>query len=70
MKPSLEGAFTEVWRQALAENAKVAELGTERYTIRWTCVLLGDELRAVLRTMPSNEQLAELWKVANETTES
>jgi hypothetical protein len=31
MKPSFEQALIEVWRQSLAENAKVVALGTERY---------------------------------------
>jgi hypothetical protein len=29
-------ALTQVWRQALVENAKVVELGTERYPVRST----------------------------------
>jgi hypothetical protein len=36
MKPSLEGTLIEVWRQALVENTKVVELGTEHYPIRRT----------------------------------
>jgi hypothetical protein len=36
MELSFEQAFIEVWRQALAENAKSVELGSERYAIRRT----------------------------------
>src|SRR6266851_8760822 len=36
MKPSFEQALTEVWRQALVENAKVVEVGKEHYTVRRT----------------------------------
>jgi len=36
MNPSLEQTLIEVWRQALVENAKVVELGKERYSVRRT----------------------------------
>jgi hypothetical protein len=36
MKLSFEQALVEVWRQALVENAKVVELGSERYPVRST----------------------------------
>jgi hypothetical protein len=36
MKLSLEEALTDVWRQALVENANVVELGTERFPVRRT----------------------------------
>jgi hypothetical protein len=36
MKLSLEEALIEVWRQALVENAKTVELGSERYPVRST----------------------------------
>src|ERR1039458_7848793 len=36
MDLSFEQALTEVWRQALVENADVVELGTERYPVRLT----------------------------------
>jgi hypothetical protein len=36
MKLPLEEALIEVWRQALVENAKAAELGSERYPVRST----------------------------------
>jgi hypothetical protein len=34
MDPSFEQTLSEVWRQALVENAKVVELGRERYPVR------------------------------------
>jgi hypothetical protein len=33
---SFEQTLIEVWRQALVENAKVVELGVERYSVRQT----------------------------------
>lgn len=36
MNPSFEQTLFEVWRQALVENAKVVELGKERYPVRRT----------------------------------
>ena len=36
MNPSFEQALTEVWRQALIENANFVVLGTERYPVRRT----------------------------------
>ena len=36
MSPSFEQTLIEVWRQALVENAKVVELGKERYPVRKT----------------------------------
>jgi hypothetical protein len=36
MKLSFEQALIEVWRQALVENAKSVELGTERFAVRRT----------------------------------
>lgn len=36
MKLSLEETLIGVWRQVLAENAKVVLLGTERYPVRST----------------------------------
>src|SRR5271157_3830423 len=34
MNPSFEQTLSDVWRQALVENAKVVLLGTERYPVR------------------------------------
>jgi hypothetical protein len=36
MNLSFEQTLVEVWRQALAENAKVVVIGTERYPVRLT----------------------------------
>jgi hypothetical protein len=36
MKSSFEDTLTEVSRQALVENAKTVELGSERYPVRST----------------------------------
>jgi hypothetical protein len=36
MESSFQEALVDVWRQALVENAKVVELGTERYPVRQT----------------------------------
>ena len=36
MNLSFEQALIEVWRQALVENAKTVELGSERYPVRST----------------------------------
>lgn len=36
MGSSFEQTLIEVWRQALVENAKVVELGNERYPVRRT----------------------------------
>jgi hypothetical protein len=33
---SFEQALTEVWRQALVENAKIITLGAQRYAVRKT----------------------------------
>ena len=36
MKLSFEQALIEVWRQALVDNVKFVELGSERYPVRST----------------------------------
>ena len=36
MNPSFEQTLVEVWRQALVENAKIVEVGKERYPVRRT----------------------------------
>lgn len=36
MNMSFEQALIEIWRQALVENAKTVELGSERYPVRRT----------------------------------
>ena len=36
MKLSLEQTLIEVWRQTLVENAKVVELGADRFPVKGT----------------------------------
>jgi hypothetical protein len=36
MNPAFEQTLVDVWRQVLVEDAKVVELGTERYPVRLT----------------------------------
>jgi hypothetical protein len=36
MNTSFEQTLIDVWRQVLIENAKIVELGTERYPVRQT----------------------------------
>lgn len=36
MKRSLKETFVEVWRQALVENARFVQLGTQRYPVQRT----------------------------------
>lgn len=66
MELSFEQALTEVWRQALVENAKVVVLGTERYPVRRTpkrglrqvdFVFEGDEIRG----LEQNPQTKSRW---------
>jgi hypothetical protein len=56
MALSFEQTLIEVWRQALVEDSKVVELGTERYSVRRTpkrglrqgdFVLDGNEIRGL-----------------------
>jgi hypothetical protein len=66
MKSSLEQALIEVWRQALVENAKTVELGSERYPVRATpkrglrqvdFVFEGNEIRG----LEQNPQTKSRW---------
>ena len=66
MDSSFEQALIEVWRQALVENAKVVELGSERYPVRSTpkrglrqvdFVLDGNEIRG----LEQNPQTKSRW---------
>ena len=66
MNLSLEQALIKVWRQALVENAKVVELGTERYPVRSTpkrrlrqvdFVFDGNEIRG----LEQNPQTKSRW---------
>jgi hypothetical protein len=66
MKLSFEQILIEVWRQALVENAKVVELGSERYAVRSTpkrdlrqvdFVFEGNEIRG----LEQNSQTKSRW---------
>src|SRR5713226_2553561 len=66
MRSSCEKALVEVWRQALIENAKVVELGTQRYPVRRTpkrglrqvdFVFEGNEIRG----LEQNPQTKSRW---------
>ena len=69
MKLSLEQALIEVWRQALVENAKSVELGTERYPVRRTpkrglrqvdFILDGNEIRGLEQNPDTRSEWAKL----------
>src|SRR5277367_376947 len=66
MKLSLEESLIDVWRQALVEDAKVVELGKERYPVRRTpkrglrqvdFVFDGNEIRG----LEQNPQTKSRW---------
>ena len=78
MKPFLEEALTEVWRQALVENADVVVLGTERYPVRSTpkrrlrevdFVFDGNEIRG-LEQNPETTRKPVRSKVSSKRTAS
>jgi len=69
MKPFLEEALTEVWRQALVENADVVVLGTERYPVRSTpkrrlrevdFVFDGNEIRGLEQNPETKSRWAQM----------
>jgi hypothetical protein len=69
MKSSLHEALIEVWRQALVENAKVVQLGEERYTVRRTpkrglrqvdFVFDGKEIRGLEQNPETKSRWAQL----------
>jgi hypothetical protein len=69
MNPSVEQTFIKVWRQALAENAKVVVLGTERYPVRRTpkrglrqvdFVFDGNEIRGLKQNPETKSQWAQM----------
>jgi hypothetical protein len=69
MKLSLEEALTEVWRQALVENAKVVVLGKERYPVRLTpkrglrqvdFVFDGNEIRGLEQNPDTKSRWAQM----------
>lgn len=69
MDLSFEQALIEVWRQALVENAKTVELGTERYHVRSTpqrglrqvdFVFEGKEIRGLEQNPQTKSRWAQL----------
>jgi hypothetical protein len=69
MRLSFEKTLIEVWRQALVENAKVVELGKERYPVRRTpkrClrqvdfVFDGNEIRGLEQNPETKSRWAEM----------
>jgi hypothetical protein len=66
---SFEQTLIEVWRQALVENAKVVELGKERYPVRRTpkrdlrqvdFVFDGNEIRGLEQNPETKSRWAQL----------
>jgi hypothetical protein len=69
MNPSFEQALTEVWRQALIENANFVVLGTERYLVRLTpkrslrqvdFVFDGNEIRGLEQNPETKSRWAQM----------
>jgi hypothetical protein len=69
MSPSFEQTLVDVWRQVLVENAKVVELGQERYPVRWTpkhrlrqvdFVLDGNEIRGLEQNPETKSRWAQM----------
>jgi hypothetical protein len=69
MKLSFEQALIEVWRQALVENAKTVEVGSERYPVRTTpkrglrqvdFVFDGNEIRGLEQNPQTKSRWAQL----------
>ncbi len=69
MTVSFEQTLVEVWRQALVENAKSVELGTERYPVRRTpkrglrqvdFVFDGNEIRGLEQNPDTRSRWAQL----------
>lgn len=67
--PSFERRLIEVWRQTLVENAKVVELGKERYAVQRTpkkslrqvdFVLDGNELRGLEQNPDTKSRWAQM----------
>jgi len=69
MKLSFEQALVEVWRQALTENAKTVQLGSETYLVRRTpkrglrqvdFVFDGNEIRGLEQNPQTKSRWAQL----------
>ncbi len=66
---SFEQSLIEIWRQALVENAKVVQLGEERYAVRRTpkrglrqvdFVFDGSEIRALEQNPETKSRWAQM----------
>jgi hypothetical protein len=69
MKPSLDEALIEIWRQALVENAKAVKVGEESYPVRRTSkrslrqvdfVFDGKEIRGLEQNPETKSRWAQL----------
>ena len=69
MALSFEQTLVEVWRQTLVENAKVVDLGTERFPVRRTLkrglrqvdfILDGNEIRGLEQNPETKSRWAQL----------
>jgi hypothetical protein len=69
VKSSFEETLTEVWRQALVENAKLVEIGANRYPVRRTpkrglrqvdFVFNGNEIRGLEQNPATKSEWAKL----------
>jgi hypothetical protein len=69
VKASFEETLLAVWRQALVENAKVVELGKERYPVRLTpkrrlrqvdFVFDGNEIRGLEQNPETKSRWAQM----------
>lgn len=75
MNLSFEQALIDVWRQALVENAKFVELGTERYPVRLTpkrrlrevdFVFDGNAIRGLEQNPETKSQWAQMARAGKE----
>ena len=80
MNPSFEQTLIEVWRQTLVENAKVVELGKERYPVRMTpkrglrqvdFVFDGNEIRGLEQNTDTKSRWAQMavWQKRDAVSE-
>ena len=69
MAVSFEQALTDVWRQVLVDDAKIVELGTERYPVQQTpksrlrqvdFVFDGNKIRGLEQNPQTNSRWAKL----------
>ena|ERR1700730_12158672 len=69
MNPTFEQALVEVWRKALVDNAKVVEVGKERYPVRRTpkrslrqvdFVFDGNEIRGLEQNPETKSRWAQM----------